>query len=117
MSVSDKRIEEFAYYLWESEGRPDGKDKEHWEKARKLAEAEDQAPARLPRKAPKKPKDDAPAAAVKEPAAPRAKAAKPAPKAATSKAAQEPASTSKAAPKAATAEKKPRASRSKPAAS
>lgn len=26
-------IREFAYYIWLDEGKPEGKDKEHWEKA------------------------------------------------------------------------------------
>ena len=26
-------VRETAYYLWEREGRPDGQDREHWERA------------------------------------------------------------------------------------
>lgn len=29
----DERVRSRAYELWEKEGRPDGKDKEHWSKA------------------------------------------------------------------------------------
>ncbi|WP_017907148.1 DUF2934 domain-containing protein [Pseudomonas asplenii] len=46
MSTDEKRIREFAYQIWESEGRPDGQEARHWEMARKLAEAEALAPSR-----------------------------------------------------------------------
>ncbi|AZD54679.1 Protein of unknown function [Pseudomonas chlororaphis] len=49
MSTDDKRIREFAYQIWESEGRPDGQEHRHWEMARKLAEAEALAPSKPPR--------------------------------------------------------------------
>jgi hypothetical protein len=29
----DERIKARAYQLWEAEGRPDGRDREHWEQA------------------------------------------------------------------------------------
>ncbi|SEB95721.1 Protein of unknown function [Pseudomonas saponiphila] len=44
MSTDDKRIREFAYQIWESEGQPHGQEARHWEMARKLAEAEALAP-------------------------------------------------------------------------
>ena len=44
MSTDDKRIREFAYQIWESEGKPEGQEARHWEMARKLAEAEALAP-------------------------------------------------------------------------
>ena len=44
MSTDDKRVREFAYQIWESEGKPEGQDARHWEMARKLAEAEALAP-------------------------------------------------------------------------
>ncbi|MFJ5254996.1 DUF2934 domain-containing protein [Pseudomonas sp. NPDC088414] len=44
MSTDDKRIREFAYQIWESEGKPEGHEARHWEMARKLAEAEALAP-------------------------------------------------------------------------
>jgi uncharacterized low-complexity protein len=51
MSTDDKRIREFAYQIWESEGKPEGQEARHWEMARKLAEAEAIAPKK-PAKAP-----------------------------------------------------------------
>jgi hypothetical protein len=45
MSTDDKRIREFAYQIWESEGKPEGHEARHWEMARKLAEAEALAPS------------------------------------------------------------------------
>lgn len=47
MTADEQRIREFAYQIWESEGRPHGQDARHWEMARKLAEAESQ-PAEQP---------------------------------------------------------------------
>lgn len=44
MSSDDKRVREFAYQIWESEGKPDGQAARHWEMARKLAEAESLVP-------------------------------------------------------------------------
>lgn len=46
MSTDDKRIREFAYQIWESEGKPEGHEERHWEMARKLAEAESLAPGK-----------------------------------------------------------------------
>ncbi|UZE26315.1 DUF2934 domain-containing protein [Pseudomonas sp. B21-056] len=113
MSTDDKRIREFAYQIWESEGKPAGQEKRHWEMARKLAEAEALAPSK-PAKAAAKPaaaKADGikpvaakstPAKASPKSAAPKAKpAAKPA--AAVAPAAGKP------------ADKKPRAARKPPA--
>jgi alpha-beta hydrolase superfamily lysophospholipase len=40
MSTDEKRVREFAYQIWESEGKPEGQEARHWEMARKLAEAE-----------------------------------------------------------------------------
>ena len=72
MSHDDKRIREFAYQIWESEGRPDGQHDRHWEMAHKLAQAEALAPTKL---APKAAKPKAPAKpkppAEKKPRAPR----------------------------------------------
>ncbi|MBU1332585.1 MAG: DUF2934 domain-containing protein [Gammaproteobacteria bacterium] len=68
----DSRIREFAYQIWESEGRPDNQHARHWEMAEKLAAAEAAGqPVKAP--APRKPaaKKAAapmePAAAVKKP--------------------------------------------------
>ncbi|EJM00122.1 hypothetical protein AB7M22_002069 [Pseudomonas sp. ADAK2 TE3594] len=46
MSTDDKRIREFAYQIWESEGKPVGQEKRHWEMACKLVEAERLAPGK-----------------------------------------------------------------------
>jgi hypothetical protein len=46
MSTDDKRVREFAYQIWESEGQPEGQEARHWEMARKLAEAEALAPSK-----------------------------------------------------------------------
>ena len=53
MSVEEKRIREFAYQIWESEGKPEGHEARHWEMARKLAEAEALAPKASTAKKPK----------------------------------------------------------------
>jgi hypothetical protein len=45
----ERRIRERAYHLWESEGRPHGRDLEYWERARELIGMEDHPEAaRLP---------------------------------------------------------------------
>ncbi|TDF81547.1 DUF2934 domain-containing protein [Pseudomonas sp. H9] len=70
MSIEEKRVREFAYQIWESEGKPEGQEIRHWEMARKLAEAESLAPKATPRKAKAKPATEAPPskpAAVKKP--------------------------------------------------
>jgi hypothetical protein len=36
MDSIEKRIRDRAYYLWEEEGRPHGRDQDHWERARSL---------------------------------------------------------------------------------
>jgi hypothetical protein len=51
MSTDDKRIREFAYQIWESEGKPEGQEARHWEMACKLAEAEALAPRKSPKTA------------------------------------------------------------------
>ncbi|WP_166215713.1 DUF2934 domain-containing protein [Pseudomonas atagonensis] len=51
MSTDDKRIREFAYQIWESEGKPEGQESRHWEMARKLADAEALAPKKSPKAA------------------------------------------------------------------
>ncbi|SHM66910.1 Protein of unknown function [Pseudomonas asturiensis] len=99
MSADEKRIREFAYQIWESEGKPSGHDARHWEMARKLAEAEALAPDKTTaRKAskPKLPEVDTAKAPAKGPAKSVAKAP-PTPKPAASKPA--PAAKAKPAPK------------------
>ncbi len=107
MSTDDKRIREFAYQIWESEGKPAGQEKRHWEMARKLAEAEALAPS--------KPAKAAGKLAASKPAATKSTAAKPATKSTTPKAkpAAKPAAVSTAVEK--PVEKKPRAPRKPPA--
>ena len=39
----DHRIRERAYHLWESEGKPHGRDLEYWERARELIGMEESA--------------------------------------------------------------------------
>ncbi|PYY69923.1 hypothetical protein CRX42_13990 [Pseudomonas jessenii] len=110
MSTDDKRIREFAYQIWESEGKPEGQEARHWEMARKLAEAEALAPKKSPKVAASK-------------AAPKKTAdAKPGPdktlngKTAASKTKAKPAAASKVLPPGEkAAEKKPRAPRKPPA--
>ncbi|MBB3104503.1 hypothetical protein FHR87_002923 [Azomonas macrocytogenes] len=41
MDKNDQRIREYAYQIWQMEGCPDGQDVYHWERACKLAEAEE----------------------------------------------------------------------------
>lgn len=40
MQVNDQRVREFAYHIWESEGRPHGQAARHWEMACKLANSQ-----------------------------------------------------------------------------
>ncbi|MHC8333708.1 DUF2934 domain-containing protein [Pseudomonas sp. LB3P25] len=100
MSINDKRIREFAYQIWESEGKPEGQDARHWEMARKLAEAEALAPSKSPK-----------AAGTKAPASKSTNG-----KAAAPKTKAKPAAASKMIPPGEKAtEKKPRAARKPPA--
>lgn len=78
MSTNEKRIREFAYQIWESEGQPHGQEARHWEMAHKLAQAEALAPTKAETakaaKAPAKSAAAKPAAkeaAAKKPRAPR----------------------------------------------
>ncbi|MHC8391966.1 DUF2934 domain-containing protein [Pseudomonas sp. MDT2-39-1] len=106
MSTDDKRVREFAYQIWESEGKPEGQEARHWEMARKLAEAEALAPSKSPKATGSK-------TAVK-PVVPKAANGKvPEPKAkAKSKTA---AASSVIPPSGKAAEKKPKAARKPPA--
>jgi len=40
MNINEQRVREFAYQIWESEGRPIGHSDRHWEMASKLAESQ-----------------------------------------------------------------------------
>ena len=70
MSNYDKHIREFAYQIWESEGRPDGQQERHWEMAHKLAQAQALAPSKTAPRATKA-KSPAKPVAEKKPRAPR----------------------------------------------
>lgn len=78
MSIDEQRIREFAFQIWESEGKPSGQAERHWQMACKLAEAEsaaEQQPAPKPRRI-SKPKavplnDVEQPALLKKPRAPR----------------------------------------------
>jgi len=38
----EERIRSLAYFLWDADGRPEGRDKQYWERAeRELAERDD----------------------------------------------------------------------------
>jgi hypothetical protein len=109
MSADEKRVRDFAYQIWESEGQPEGQEERHWEMARKLAEAEALAPDKKDVRKTAKPKlpkvdgaGDAKLVALKAAAKPAVKpAAKPTAKAAAkpaTKAAPTPVSAPVAAP-------------------
>ena len=70
MSVDEKRIREFAYQIWESEGRPDGQEARHWDMAHKLAQSQALAPSKAQPRAAKAKAAPKPAA-EKKPRAPR----------------------------------------------
>ncbi|MFJ7281508.1 DUF2934 domain-containing protein [Pseudomonas sp. NPDC099000] len=104
MSTDDKRVREFAYQIWESEGKPEGQEARHWEMARKLAEAEALAPKKSPKAAGSK-------TAAKPAVAKTANGKVPEPKAKA-----KPAGASKVIPPGEkAAEKKPKAARKPPA--
>lgn len=42
MNINEERVREFAYQIWESEGRPFGHSDRHWAMAYKLASAHDE---------------------------------------------------------------------------
>jgi hypothetical protein len=48
-SISERWIAQTAYYIWEKEGRPHGRDQDHWlhaeHEARRLVETRDKSPA------------------------------------------------------------------------
>ncbi|MHC8305985.1 DUF2934 domain-containing protein [Pseudomonas sp. PB3P13] len=109
MSTDDKRVREFAYQIWESEGKPEGQEARHWEMARKLAEAEALAPSKSPKAAGSKSAGKTPVKKADsnvidgKGAEPKAKARKPA------------AASSVVPPGEKAADKKPRAARKPPA--
>ena len=70
MSNDDKHIREFAYQIWESEGRPEGQEARHWDMAHKLAQAQARSPSKAEPKAGKAKAAPKPGA-EKKPRAPR----------------------------------------------
>ncbi|WP_085683807.1 MULTISPECIES: DUF2934 domain-containing protein [unclassified Pseudomonas] len=110
MSTDDKRIREFAYQIWESEGKPEGQESRHWEMARKLAEAEALAPKKSPKAAGSKTAGKTSTATAANGKAPVAKT-----KTASTKAKPAGAVATVVPPGEKAAEKKPRAPRKPPA--
>ena len=41
---TEEQIKELAYAMWEQEGRPDGKDQEHYYRARQILEEKEKPP-------------------------------------------------------------------------
>ena len=50
----EQRVRDRAYALWESEGRPSGRDTEHWRMSEEATRAEFAKPAPAKQAAPKK---------------------------------------------------------------
>lgn len=94
MTKRDDLIAKRAHEIWEQEGRPHGRDEEHWHRAAEAIAAEEGGAAETAESAPK---------AAKKPRAVKAAGADPAPK-------RKPAE-----PAAAPAEKAPRKPKAKPA--
>ena len=46
MDAREERIKARAHELWEADGKPEGRDREHWEQAAKLVDEEERAQAR-----------------------------------------------------------------------
>jgi hypothetical protein len=88
MNTEEQRIRDFAYQIWEAEGKPEGQAERHWQMACKLAESEvqDERPPSPPSRKVNKPKEVPSAtrgkateekpALLKKPRAPRASATK-----------------------------------------
>ncbi len=43
--ATEEQLKELAYRLWEEDGRPEGRDQEHYFRARKILEDKEAAPA------------------------------------------------------------------------
>ncbi|WP_447529608.1 DUF2934 domain-containing protein [Vreelandella sp. TE19] len=41
--IDEERVRQLAYSIWEAEGRPEGQQQQHWERARKIVAAEQHA--------------------------------------------------------------------------
>lgn len=72
----EHRIRKRAHAIWESQGRPHGSDREHWDQATKEIDAAEGAVNGVAAKTPAKPKAAKPAAAPKVAKAAKAPAAK-----------------------------------------
>jgi hypothetical protein len=46
LDAREERIKAKAHALWEADGKPEGRDREHWEQAAKLVDEEERAAAR-----------------------------------------------------------------------
>lgn len=46
LDAREERIKAKAHELWEADGKPDGRDREHWEQAAKLVDEEERQAAR-----------------------------------------------------------------------
>jgi hypothetical protein len=46
LDTREERIRAKAHALWEADGKPTGRDREHWEQAAKLVEEEEQKAAK-----------------------------------------------------------------------
>ena len=59
LDAREERIRAKAHELWEADGKPEGRDREHWEQAAKLVEEEERkaAKAEADPEAAKKPGD------------------------------------------------------------
>ncbi len=65
LNQKQNNIEEIAYYLWLSEGKPEGQSKRHWEMASRMIEEEQHTG-----KKPKRSTDPSEAKGAYEPAQP-----------------------------------------------
>jgi len=62
----EQRIRAKAHALWEADGRPEGREREHWEQAAKLVEEEERQAARA-KVDPAAAKDDVTASSTNDP--------------------------------------------------
>jgi hypothetical protein len=73
----EHRVRERAYFLWESEGKPHGRDVEYWERARELVASEEAAGAAPPLNAKtpdsRMPEADSPESRTSDPKSPAGK--------------------------------------------
>ncbi|MBV9736092.1 MAG: DUF2934 domain-containing protein [Acidisphaera sp.] len=65
MDENEDRIRERAYRLWEEEGRPEGREHDHWERARQMLDSE--RPEQQPQQAERSPAGGESASPVEQP--------------------------------------------------